>query len=349
MSYENKTGRSASFDASPNRLTPFTSGRPPPTGVKYRVEYRNNNTGNLVHSINTDRLDFNSEGDEDTHGAIFDIVTTFQTIDDEFKVNESQEQETRTTPRIMDPRRSVQMHIYSQAIIYALRSVVKYYPGQSLLGDTIIIYEPYAVLVHHEEELNEYAEKCRLASETDSVCVKEKDAYHKIKILQDFLEYAIMPAVRLERQRYERGMETFDMMWLRLKPGVTIKSVEAGTEEWHGEVVECVKHGSIGVGGKAWEMITWTLDYNGTYLGTLKSAYMLEIFEGEREISYNLILPPSAFEEPLDESVKTLVEQGKTFFNLLSKKCQYYKGTTFDFPHRQVSLEQYYLTCLLQN
>lgn len=64
----------------------------------------------------------------------------------------------------------------------------------------------------------------------------------------------------------------------------------------------------------------------------------IDRFAGEQEISNNQVMEDSAFDEPVDESVKALVERGERFFQLLTKKCQYYKGTTFEFPYIQVSL-----------
>jgi len=311
-----------------NELTAIS---PPPNGVKYRVEFRNFRTGKIVHSFNTDGLDYKPADTSD----IFDIVTTFSTTEEEFGLSRESKENDKRTPLVTDNRKRVAMHIRSPAIIHALRSIVKYYPGQSLLGETIIIPEPYAILVHHEKELKEYGERCHPSRQTHPVCPKEKSAYHEIKILQDFLEQTVMPAVRLERERNEKGLETFDMLWLRLQPGKTIRSTNAGSEYSYGNVVEYVRDG--GGWAPAWNIGYWTVDYNGTYLGTRRREAMLVRFEGERKIVDSYLMSDSAFKEPLDKSVKDLVEQGETFYRLLSKNCQGYKGTTACFPYIQVS------------
>ncbi|KAF8846682.1 hypothetical protein BDZ45DRAFT_812136 [Acephala macrosclerotiorum] len=328
-SSENKNERGPPRDDS--TLTP--SG-PPPKGVKYRVEYRSLLTGNLVHSVDTKGLDFEPI---DT-GEIFDIVTSFFTQDEEFqKSKESKEQGARTRPRVTDTRKKTAMHIHSPAIIHAVRSVVKYYPGQPLLGETIVVPEPYSILVHHEKELTEYRERCHPSRQTQPVCPRESNAYYEIKILQDFLEQTIMPAVRLEQERNERGLETFDMLWLRLRPGKTVQIHNDGEPFSYGGVIEYVTGGGGGW-AQAWDIGHWTLDFNGKYLGTCKRMVQIDRFAGEREIFDSHVMEDSAFDEPVDESVKPLVEQGERFFQLLAKKCQYYKGTTFNFPYIQVSL-----------
>jgi hypothetical protein len=173
---EKKDGQGPPLDENP-----LTSSRPPPQGVKYRVEYRNPRSGKVVHSVDTCRLDFEPIDNGETP-FVFDIVTTLSTLDEEFQVSkDSKEQNIRTTPRVTDNRKRIAMHIRSPAIIHALRSIVKYYPGQSLVGETIIVPEPYPILIHHEEELKEYAERLHPSKQTHPVCPKERNAYHKIR------------------------------------------------------------------------------------------------------------------------------------------------------------------------
>jgi hypothetical protein len=324
-------------DIRPSENKLFTSSGPLPKGVRYRVEYRHESSGKVVHSIETDRLDL--EPMDTGTGKIFDIVTTFSTTDEEFKPNkDSEEPDKRSNPRVTDTRKTVKMHIHSPAIIHALRSVVKYYPGQDLLGEVIVIPEPFAILVHHEKELNEYKERCRPSGQTHPVCPKERAAYHEINMLQEFLEHAIMPAVRLERERNKNNMETFDMSWLRLKPGTTMKYRFNGAGgAWVAAVIEYVRSRNFGV----MDVGYWSLDYQGTYLGQCKDKMEMARFEGEREIRDDEIIEDSAFEEPFDESVKDFIERGEKFFNLLSTKCQYYSGTTYQTPKRKVGLKHF--------
>jgi len=321
----------------------FGSGKPPPKGVGYRVEYRHATSEQVVHSIRTDRLDFEAI---DGYGEVFDIVTTFLTPDKEFRTGKDSEgRSTRATPLVTDTRRKVNMHIYSPAIIHALRSVVKYYPDQNLMGETVIIPAPYAILVHHEKELNDYKEKYHPSLLEEPICPKEKKAYEDIQLLQVFLKQTIMPQVELERERNRKGLETWDMLWLRRRPGATFKIHLVGINSgWTTGVIEGLRNGTVGFGGIPWTVDYWCLDYNGNCLGTLKRCFGRDRFEGEKEIRNELIIPDSAFEEPFDESVRKFVERGEKCLKLLSKQCQYYKGTTFNFPHQQVSTKCFILS-----
>jgi len=318
----------------------FGSGKPPPKGVRYRVEYRHAISERIVHSIHTDRLDFEAV---DAHGEVFDIVTTFLTPENEFSSSkESKEGGTRVAPLVTDTRRRVDMHIHSPSIIHALRSVVKYYPHQNLMGETVVIPAPYAILVHHEKELNEYKEKHHPSIRKESICPREKNAYEDINVLQEFLKQTIMPEVELERERNKKGLETFDMLWLNRRPGKTFKfCADNDTGEWEGGVFAYAQGGTLGFGGRDWTFWYWCLDYNGYNLGTSNSWFVETRFEGEKRMRVDdndvCLFEESAFKEPLHESVKDLVQRGEKFFKLLSKKCQNYKGTTVQFPHQKVS------------
>ena len=56
------------------------------------------------------------------------------------------------------------LNLYSTSIINALRSVVKYYPSQDLSGNPVKIHYPYAVLVHHYDELSVFRDACAAKS-----------------------------------------------------------------------------------------------------------------------------------------------------------------------------------------
>ena len=47
------------------------------------------------------------------------------------------------------------IRINSKDLLEAIRGVIRYYPPNRLSGDTVEIFEPYAVLVHHFDELED--------------------------------------------------------------------------------------------------------------------------------------------------------------------------------------------------
>ncbi|KAG9228394.1 hypothetical protein BJ875DRAFT_526948 [Amylocarpus encephaloides] len=201
----------------------FSPGKPLPKGVNHRIEYCHIHSRNIVHTVCTNQLDYEIV---DRLGEIFDIVTTLLKPDmkfqawDEFSDGDSsgsdqndlamgvknkkptRDSQTtkRTAPAVTDTRRKTDMHIHSPAVIHALRSVVKYYPGQSLKGETVIIPYPYAILVHHEKELRDYKESRHPDKLFHPMCPRDRDAYHDLHIVQEFLKEIIMAKVRLERE-----------------------------------------------------------------------------------------------------------------------------------------------------
>ncbi len=68
---------------------------------------------------------------------------------------------------------STTLKINSPVIITALKTIIRVYPGQKWVEDSITTFEPFAILVHHEEELKDYRGPFgpgRVASENE-VCV----------------------------------------------------------------------------------------------------------------------------------------------------------------------------------
>ena len=140
------------------------------------------------------------------------------------------------------------------------------------------------------------------------------------------------------------------MSWVRFKPGLTVRSRYAGEEVWYGGVIQSLTGGTFGYGNTTWELRYWTLEYNGSYIGTNyeSRSTLTEKFEGERPIEESEIIADSAFDGPLDESVKEIVERGEKGFSLLTKKCQYYNGT-FKVLERKISSAVYIVSrCVRQ-
>ena len=168
---------------------------------------------------------------------IFEVVTTF-TVPEGINVIRRQSGEVDLQDLAFKTRSTgiVSLYIFSQAIINALRSVVDYYPSVDLSREPIVINAPYAVLVHHEEELAQFSLKCSKLPQ-ERLCAREKDAVEHLGLLRKYLEGTIMPDVVAERVRNKRGFQTYEMMWLRHRPGALILSGWAGAgEEWRGRM-----------------------------------------------------------------------------------------------------------------
>ncbi|KAL3463666.1 hypothetical protein BJX64DRAFT_287136 [Aspergillus heterothallicus] len=88
------------------------------------------------------------------------------------------------------------MIIHSQLLLQTIRDVVKYYPSQNLVGDTVTLRHPYAVLVHHTSDLQKLHDQLAGEAETDSRVAAEKCRHIQIllDLLTDKIERTIAPA-----------------------------------------------------------------------------------------------------------------------------------------------------------
>lgn len=209
--------------------------------------------------------------------------------------------------------------IHSEPIIKALRAIVDYYPGQSLLGDTISIKEPFSILVHFRKEIQEYRESC-----------DDAETYHHIGILQKYLEDNLGDKILEEDQRYTRPtpVATFEMLWMLFKPGM---DVYAQIDEQRGGFVvqscapflDNLKYGHMA----PFKIKMWYLDFDGRMVGRREHEVIIVPFDGEREITSLKVFPAKFIDSNLALSPrKRLEERGEKFYSMLMGKQMDYKG-----------------------
>ncbi|KAK2051880.1 ATPase [Colletotrichum caudatum] len=222
------------------------------------------------------------------------------------------------------------IRIHSIAIINALQSVVRYYPGQDFSGESIVVQKPYPVLVHHYNELQQFRQEC-LTKPLQELCDREKDAAEHLGILLGFLDDEVMLSVRQEQERNKRG-----------------------TDEWEATVVHSVSGGVFEYPLKDWTVRRWSMDYGGEDIERVWSSTMRwSSFDGERNDSKagqeTKFFDPTLDESYLDdENVAELIENGKKFAAMVEKQCFHHKGKAARFPFNNieglamVDLDSYY-------
>ena len=209
--------------------------------------------------------------------------------------------------------------IHSEPIIKALRAIVDYYPGQSLLGDAITIKEPFCILVHFREELEEYKQSCG-----------DAETYHHISVLQKYLEDNLGDKILAEDARYVKPapVATFEMLWMLFKPGM---DVYAQLDEQRGGFVvhscapmtENLRFGQLA----PLKVIMWYLDYDGRLVGRRRHEVVITPFEGEREITSLKVFPAKLLDGTEDFSTRRrLEERGEKFYGMLLGKQMDYRG-----------------------
>lgn len=186
--------------------------------IKYRIEWRHRATNELLYQKNVEDLVTDNQG-HDQNGPAFEAVTIFVARGVDAK--NSNDSELLTAPPVSHTAPSHHLNIHSRSIINALQSVVQYYPGHDLTRDVLTIKWPYPILVHHYDELSKFREECA-RQDSSKLCAREIDAYDHLGLLLQFLDKHVMADVNAEKERNKNGFETFEWLWVQLKPGSTI-------------------------------------------------------------------------------------------------------------------------------
>ncbi|KAI8165072.1 ATPase family AAA domain-containing protein 3-B [Colletotrichum sp. SAR 10_70] len=300
--------------------------------IGYRVEYRNRFTNDLL----TERVQ--EKGNESiinqSDGPIFEIVTSYKVVAQTLDANMDLALNSQSLPNYA-------LRIHSVALINAIQSVVRYYPGQDLSGEYITIPKPYPVLVHYYDELQNFRKDC-LSRPDEELCIREKDAAEHLHILLKYLDTEVMKDVREEQERNKRGFATFDWRWVAHKPGITVLEKEERDPDWSAYVIHSIEGGVLNNPPSPWKVRSWKLDYDGRFIQRVwNEPTVWNKFDGERkEIDHGEVtkfIDPTVNESYLeDESAQELIENGKSFVKMLEPKCYQHKGKTADFPHIEI-------------
>ncbi|KAI5921080.1 P-loop containing nucleoside triphosphate hydrolase protein [Camillea tinctor] len=189
------------------------------------------------------------------------------------------------------------MVINSPHLINALKAVVGYYPGISLLGDNVKIMAPYQVLFHHRTALELYKNS---QPETHDTEYEITTANH-IDILLNFLEKNMGEEIREEERRHNNvtPAATFDKLWLLLKPGEVVYAKY--DQKWTPFVISAVSGGPEsnidGIGPyiiHCWN-ITFSMGFSTTKLCRTMHSFTVNPFSGEEAITSLPMIPARFF------------------------------------------------------
>lgn len=318
-----------------------------PTDIQYRVRYETSK-GRVV-KVQRPRDPFRLSSISDA--PVLEVVTTVTgSSPDDNAIEDDDEPTFMADKKInLEDQRITQtvLKIRSQELLNALRSVVKYYPGQTLLGDSVSFQEPFRLLVHHRAELEAYKFKHPKghSEEYKKVCNEHID------ILLNYLKNHFGKSLEIEERRHRQSPPvcTFEWAWLLLKPGDTIYA-ETDNKIPGPPIPYVVKSVTGGVtfeGPEAFNIGMWNVDSDGYMLGRSVAKGYIVPFVGEREIT-SLTAYPTRFHKdtPYDLQVsggrsleQRLIARGKKFWEFC-KGFAYkeYEGITLEKPHRRVCI-----------
>ena len=233
-----------------------------------------------------------------------------------------------------------QIRINSIAIINALHSVVHYWPHLNLNTSSLSILEPFAILYHHREALQDYANSKRsnAAQKDFKGCEREKNLDTHLELLFDFL--GSCPEVKkidMERERHNRSRPTvtFEMLWLLFPPGTDAFYDIVGDGILSGFVVGQTSGGGLAMDRTApFDICLWYLDYDGDHIGRRLINVTIQPFTGEKEVSTLSVIPCDYYKRITagvisDESRllrQTIVGYGKKFLELTKRQYVHHSG-----------------------
>ena len=135
----------------------------PPTTVLYRIEWKDtisDRRQNFESETPFENLEITTENvDKATHmetsndKPAFEVVTSISGVVSSANVGARMNDSLRFSDISISSAGIPTLTIYSKALLDVIRDVVQYYPYYNLAGDTLVIEEPYEVLVHHFEKL----------------------------------------------------------------------------------------------------------------------------------------------------------------------------------------------------
>ena len=314
----------------------------PPPPVLYKVIYLNEDGHQVFSKENKEPLAVQTTLSAQKK-AVVEVITDVR-IYGPYKPHDA-EKEPPNPSRVLATR----LQINSPAIVTALQSVIDYYPGEAFSDNSTTIWEPYAPVIHYEEELKAYRDSFhpdRLSSK-EEICHRNENAYEHLGILQHVLRERSGREVEAERQRHARGFATFEMLWLLYKPGTDVYADANADGNYNAYVVKSVSLDSFGDQPIPLKVEVWNMNYDGSRIGRWATSLVEMVYDGEKEITSLFVVPCKFWKErskvgeeprPLR---KRLEERGKMFFKLAQRHCMGYDGLTLTWPKEYVSISRY--------
>ena len=192
--------------------------------------------------------------------------------------------------------------IHSKLLIGAISDTVPYYPSQALNGETITITEPFAVLMHYLDDLEDLHRKESERAPTDgngAAMNKDSLAYH-LEVLLDFLEPYVSSTLEPIKKRLELSepVVTFDTMWYLFRPGIDVYYNSSISNMTHAYVMTVLRPETDEEAAKhhqkpGWIVAGFNLESDGVRITRNEDDGNMRIphFEGEQEVTSLKVFP----------------------------------------------------------
>ena len=256
--------------------------------------------------------------------------------------------------------------IRSESVLDILRDIIHYYPSLPPHTNEVALQEPFCMLLHYREEIEERRDTLKqAASESSSPGERQSSTAHEhLEYLTDFIRERYADAMSQEtvRHRATRAMCTYDWVWLLFRPGSIVyawdhdhDTLRAYMVEQHDRQVGENTDGNIRPRTlsstddvehlprpRRLKVVVWMIDFDGTTLGRRQETYEIPAFDGEKEILSLPLFPKEylKYDKRVHQTLSTedyLIGRGKMFVEMARKTYKEYNGENLTFPKMTVS------------
>lgn len=204
-----------------------------------------------------------------------------------------------------------EIHINSPHVVQAMRKLVQYRPALKVVGSSIVVSKPYALLFHYYHDLKNLRDVHKKKGTENST---DEEVAHDLTVLLDWLEPHYINVVRKEEERHQRGVATSDNFWLLYKPGCTVYAKLE--ENWRAFIVHDVNNDVRYSMNYSWTIETWYLSYHRGRFARKKRGFPFFGFDGERKIM-SLELVPKQYLDDEQERAALLELRGSRYHDIM--------------------------------
>ncbi|KAK8877023.1 ATP-dependent zinc metalloprotease FtsH [Apiospora arundinis] len=215
-----------------------------------------------------------------------------------------------------DSRKKLEAHsivIQSPWLKIALGKILKDYPGVACDLERLVFEAPFKAFVHRWRDFVKYREEEALLDDT----TKEH-----LTILYDILQYEIGDSIKAFEDYVEKGVVTYEHLWMVLQPGSPILAAYKGPlsafelDDMAYMETRC---------GKFLRLHSDCIDYNGKSFRRARENIDIPEFFGTKKI-LELSAYPLSFHPRPDEIKDSLVKRGELFESLGGHHYKSYSG-----------------------
>ena len=234
------------------------------------------------------------------------------------------------------------IHIHSSNLIDFLRSFIQYYPGQTFLGNKIVLEAPFKMLAHYYRELDaikdgkefishnassKYVGEEQDPNSTMPASTLDDATRNELDILLRSFRGEYVRLFAEEESKHASGVTSFERLWFLFKPGDKVYG------RINGKLTGMIFDSSLisdrrvppppgkdpfpKATRRCMSCLCWSLFFDDKAITQTQHSFEIEEFTGDREIT-SLQLFPAMYLDSADggETKSRLQNLGERYFNI---------------------------------